>query len=199
MPQPQIDSTVDPWELHCMAVNRVTDRMNRICEAFETAGIPYAVIGGQAVAIWVGSVDPEAVRTTKDLDLVVRREDLPRLRKAALAVGLDYEEVMDVGMFVERDKPSPRSGVHLLWANKKVREHDLVSAPSPEHGVRVGKSWRVVPLADLVAMKLTANRDHDRTHLRDMIRVDLIGRELLPTLPQSLAERFELLLEELGR
>ena len=48
-------------------------------------------------------------------------------------------------------------------------------------------------------MKLLSNRDQDRVHLRDMIDVGLVGRELLPGLPPSLAERLETLLSESGR
>jgi hypothetical protein len=48
-------------------------------------------------------------------------------------------------------------------------------------------------------MKLLANRDQDRVHLRDMIDVGLISRDLLATLPPELAQRLEPLLAEAGR
>ena len=48
-------------------------------------------------------------------------------------------------------------------------------------------------------MKLLANRDQDRVHLRNMIDVGLVGRELLAELPAALAQRLELLLSESGR
>jgi hypothetical protein len=54
-------------------------------------------------------------------------------------------------------------------------------------------------LADLVQMKLMANRDQDRVHLRDMIDVDLISRDMLPNLPAELAARLDALLTESGR
>jgi hypothetical protein len=57
----------------------------------------------------------------------------------------------------------------------------------------------VVSLAGLVQMKLLSNRDQDRVHLRDMIDVGLIGRELQGQLPKPLAERLESLLAEFGR
>lgn len=48
-------------------------------------------------------------------------------------------------------------------------------------------------------MKLMANRDHDRAHLRDMIDVGLIDRSQLAGLPADLANRLEALLTEQGR
>jgi hypothetical protein len=47
-------------------------------------------------------------------------------------------------------------------------------------------------------MKLMANRDQDRVHLRDMIDVGLIERGMLAGLPAELAERLEPLLSEAG-
>ncbi len=58
---------------------------------------------------------------------------------------------------------------------------------------------RVVSLAGLVRMKLMANRDQDRVHLRDLIEVDLIHRDLLQTLPAELASRLDALLSEAGK
>jgi hypothetical protein len=48
-------------------------------------------------------------------------------------------------------------------------------------------------------MKLMANRDHDRAHLRDMIDVGLIDRTMLVELPSELVVRLEMLLTEQGR
>ncbi|MCU0962137.1 MAG: hypothetical protein MUF48_18740, partial [Pirellulaceae bacterium] len=44
---------------------------------------------------------------TKDVDIHVQRDDLPRARAAALSIGIDYFEGLGVGMFLERDDPSP--------------------------------------------------------------------------------------------
>src|SRR5262249_20767022 len=109
------------WERYVMALDDVTDRLRRIARALEDGAVPYALVGGQAVALWVATRDPAAVRTTKDVDILLRREDLPRARAAALSVNLDYFEVVGVGMFLERDDPNPRKAVHLVWAGEKVR------------------------------------------------------------------------------
>jgi hypothetical protein len=56
----------------------------------------------------------------------------------------------------------------------------------------------VVAVRSLVTMKLLANRDQDRVHLRDMLDVGLVGRDLLGGLPEELAQRLDKLLAEAG-
>src|SRR5713101_3108523 len=94
--------TVGPWEKYRMALDDVTCRLERITKALHEAGVPYALVGGQAVAIWVATRDPSAVRTTKDVDVLLQHQDLSQARAAARGVGLKYFEVMGVGMFLER-------------------------------------------------------------------------------------------------
>jgi hypothetical protein len=182
-----------------MALDEVTDRLQRIVRALNQAGVAYALVGGQAVAYWVATNDPAAVRTTKGVDILLRREDLPRARAAAAGVALDYFEVVGVGMFLERSDPNPRKAVHLLWAGEKVRADYPMSSPLVEECEQAEAGLRVVSLAGLVRMKLMSHRDQDRVHLRDMIEVGLLNRELLAALPAVLAGRLDLLLTEAGR
>jgi hypothetical protein len=187
------------WEKYIMALDEVSDRLQRITGALEVAGIPYALVGGQAVALWVATKDPAAVRTTKDVDILLNRGDLGRARAAALSVGMDYFEVLGVGMFLERTDANPRRAVHLLWAGEKVTAECTLPSPTIEERVVLEPGKAVVPLSGLVRMKLLANRDQDRVHLRDLIDVGLVGRDFLRDLPADLASRLEALLSELGR
>ena len=182
-----------------MALDDVASRLERICMALRVAGVPYALVGGQAVAIWVAMKDPAAVRTTKDVDVLLARSDLPRARAAALAAGFDYFEVLGVGMFLDRADPNPRHGVHLLWAGEKIRPEYEFPAPPVEQRQELVAGIDVVVLDELVRMKLQSNRDQDRVHLRDMIGVGLIDRQLLDQLPPTLAARLDPLLTESGR
>src|SRR5437870_10041906 len=117
------------WESYVMALDKVTERLERITRAFESAAVPYALVGGQAVALWVATKDPAAVRTTKDVDILLRRDDLPKARAAAQAAEFDYFETMGVGMFLERSDPNPRHGIHLVWAGEKVRAEYPLASP----------------------------------------------------------------------
>ena len=182
-----------------MALDEITDRLQRITSALEEAGIAYALVGGQAVALWVATRDPAAVRTTKDVDILLRRADLPQARAAAAAVALDYFEVTGVGMFLERSDPNPRKAVHLLWAGEKVRSEYPLPSPDVDERRALEAGMQVVSLAGLVRMKLMSNRDQDRVHLRDLIDVGLVTRDLLRALPDVLAGRLDPLLQESGR
>jgi hypothetical protein len=187
------------WERHVMALDDVTRQLERIAGALQGESIPFAFVGGQAVAMWVATKDPSAVRTTKDVDILLRREDLPRARKAALSVDLDYFEVMGVGMFLDRNDPNPRRAVHLVWAGEKVRPEYPCPSPTLGDVEFLEPNRPMVSLPGLVRMKLVSNRDQDRVHLRDMIDVGLIEREMLAKLPPVLADRLEALLAEAGR
>lgn len=86
----------------------------------------------------------------------------------------------------------------MLWAGEKVRPDDETAAATIDRRELLAPGLWVVPLADLVRMKLQANRDQDRVHLRDLIDVGLIG-EILATLHPTLANRLLPLLAEAGR
>ncbi|MCI0681912.1 MAG: nucleotidyltransferase family protein [Gemmataceae bacterium] len=192
-------SSAGLWSRYVMALDAVTERLERITKALTDANVPYAIVGGQAVALWVATKDPAAVRTTKDVDLLIRKDDLPRAKAAALRVNLDYFEALGVGMFLDQANPNPRQGIHLLWAGEKVRPENALPAPRVDESELLEPGKNVVALASLVGMKLISFRDQDRVHLRDMIDVGLITRDSLKTLPQELAVRLDPLLTDAGR
>ncbi|MCX6366500.1 MAG: hypothetical protein NTX57_07280 [Armatimonadetes bacterium] len=49
------------------AVEKVKARLLRAAEALDNAGLAYAVVGGNAVASWVSSVDEAAVRKIRKM------------------------------------------------------------------------------------------------------------------------------------
>ena len=55
-----------------MAMQRVEQRLKCVTRGLDAARIPYAVVGGNAVAAWVARIDPAATRTTKYVDLLAR-------------------------------------------------------------------------------------------------------------------------------
>ncbi len=77
-----------------------------------------------------------------------------------------------------------------------MRPEYPLPSPAIEDRVTLTPGKAVVPLLGLVKMKLMSNRDLDRVHLRDMIGVGLIARDLLKELPKELAARLEALLAE---
>jgi hypothetical protein len=192
-------NSVSAWEKYRMALEDVDRRLRRICRALSEAKVPYVIVGGQAVAIWVAQKDPAAVRTTKDVDVLLLRDDLSQAKAAALKAELDYCEILGVGMFLERDDPNPRTAVRLIWAGEKVRPEYPLPSPPVDERIEMAPGMYVVELPGLVRMKLLSYRDQDRVHLRDMIDVGLIDRGFFNDLPPQLVARLEPLLTEAGR
>ena len=177
-----------------LAVEKVRDRLLRSTAALESAKIPYAVIGGNAVAAWVSKVDPGAARNTVDVDIMVNRADLPAVKTALEAAGFQHYELMDVHMFLDGPNGRPRDAVHLLFAGEKVRAEYTEPAPSLAEVDR-NELHKMLALRPLVIMKLTSFRLKDRVHLLDMIGVGLLDPSWIPRLPAELASRLQELLD----
>ncbi len=187
---------VFPFSLERMvrAVEKVRQRLLRAAAALEAAGVPYAVIGGNAVASWVARVDETAVRNTADVDVLLRRPDLAAAAAALARAGFVGCEVAGVTMFLDGPAAGPRDALHVLFAGEKVQPDHLLPAPDVDEAEK-GDNYRVLALAPLVRMKLTAFRDKDRVHLRDLIGVGLVDASWLACLPAELAGRLKQLLD----
>jgi len=183
------------WERALMAGEKVKDRLRRATKALDDARVPYAVVGGNAVAEWVGRVDEEAVRTTRDVDLLLRRADLTSARTALEAAGFVYYQLLDVDMFIDGPEGKPSGAVHVLFAGEKVRPEDSHAAPDLDESERAAE-FQVATLPALVRMKLIANRRKDQVHLQDLIGVGLIDATWLVRFPPPLGERLQQLLDD---
>jgi len=176
------------------AVEKVRQRLQRAAAALEAAGIPYAVAGGNAVAAWVSRVDEAAVRNTQDVDILLRRSDLPAALEAMSKAGFVHRHAASLEMFLDGPSASPRDAVHIVFAREKVRQDYPVAAPDVVESEST-ETFRLLTLEALVRMKLTSFRDKDRTHLRDLIGVGLLDGSWLPRLPVELATRLQSLLD----
>jgi hypothetical protein len=175
-------------------VEKVRARLDRAVAALESAGIPYAVAGGNAVAAWVSRVDEAAVRNTQDVDILLRREDLEAAKAALTAAGFVFRHVKNVDMFLEGPNAKARDALHVIFAREKVLPDYI--APSPDvTEIDSAGPFRVVDLEPLVRMKLTSYRLKDRVHLLDMIGVGLIDDSWTRRFPPQLAARLQELLD----
>jgi hypothetical protein len=179
------------------AVEKVRDRLLRAAAALESAGLPYAVAGGNAVALWVSRVDEAAVRNTQDVDVLIRRADLDRAKSALEAAGFVHRHAAGLDVFLDGPKARARDAVHVIFANEKVRPDEALPNPDVTESERAER-FRVLSLAAVVRVKLTAFRDKDRVHLRDLIDVGLLDASWLGRLPVQLADRLKSLLDTPG-
>ncbi len=147
--------------------------------AFTAAGIEYRVIGGLAVYLYVEEREPDAGRLTRDIDIVVRREDLGSIAMAVEPFGLQYRQVAGIDMLIQAGQPARRA-VHMQYG------------PASDLGApRIVKGVRLIAVEDLVRMKLTSFRLKDQTHLKDLDEAGVITPEieahLLPIQRERLA------------
>jgi hypothetical protein len=177
-----------------MAAEKVKERLRRATHALDAAGVAYAVVGGNAVAEWVARVDEDAVRNTRDVDLLVRRADLPAVRAALESVGFVYHHLLGVETFIDGPQGKPSGGVHLLYAGEKVQpdeEHTFPELAESERAV----DFQVTSLEALVRMKLIAFRLKDRVHLLDLIGVGLLDASWPARFAPELGARLQQLLD----
>lgn len=177
------------------AVQKVRDRLLRATGALESGHIPYAVIGGNAVAAYVEQIDEAAVRATQDVDVAIRRSDLDAAVRALEAVGFCYRHSAGIDMFLDGPGAKARDAVHVIFSGEKVRQEYVSAVPDVTVESVSFKAYRVLALDALVRMKLTSYRDKDRTHLRDLIEVGLVDAAWPAKYPPELAARLQHILD----
>ena len=176
------------------ALENVRRRLLRAAAALDAGQVAYAVVGGNAVAAWVSRADEAAVRNTRDVDILLRRSDLAAATAALAKAGFHHRRIASLGqpgaleVFLDGPDSSVRDALHIVFAAEKTR------ADQPEPNARIDESedaggFRLIALEALVRMKLSAFRDKDRVHLRDLASVGLIDATWLPRLPETLRTR----------
>jgi hypothetical protein len=167
--------------------------LQRVATALESEEIPYEVVGGLAVLIHVEEADPEHATLTRGVDLMVRRDDLARIKNAARRAGFQFRHAAGIDELVFATSASARNAVHLVFSGEKVRPDYLVPTPeiAPQRMKIHGANVMVVPVADLLRMKLTSFRDKDRVHVRALDAAGLITPDAEAGLIPELASRLQ--------
>jgi hypothetical protein len=165
--------------------------LHRIADALTSDDIPYEVVGGLAVLIHVEAASPEHSSLTRDVDLMVHRSDLARIQEAAAKSGFRFRHAAGIDMLIYGEAESAKNAVHLIFSGEKVRPAYSTPAPpiEPERMQIHGKEVMVIPVVDLVRMKLTSYRDKDRVHIRSMDAAGLITSAVEELLPPELLSR----------
>jgi len=183
------------WNRMERAVEKVNERLRKTVAIVEQAKVPYAIVGGHAVRAWVAQVDEGAVRTTRDVDVLVRPADLPAMIEAMTHAGFYYRQTASVDMFTETPDGSAREAIHVVLAGEMIRGDDFDPNPDIEPNTRAN-SFITVPFETLVRMKLNSFRRKDQVHIGDMIEVGLIDESWLEKLPSHFQERLKSILND---
>jgi hypothetical protein len=189
------------WKRMAEGIEIVKNRLDRAAAALGGSGVKYAVIGGNAVAAWVSRVDIAAVRNTRDVDILLRREDMDRAKAALEAAGFVHRRISSLGkagamdVFLDGPEAKMADTVRVLWAGEKAVPEAIEPAPALDR-TEPGDGFELVPLEDLVRMKLTSFRDKDRMHVRDLASVGLVDEGWVGRFPNVLAERLQGILDD---
>ena len=145
------------------------EELKTLIETMDTRTIDYAICGGVALAIH------GAPRATQDIDVMVRPEDLGRVREAAAACGFTFESLpMELS-----------SGVTIQRFTKLIEQQpfmlDVLLASASLGPIWAGRvrvpfedrTLSVVSRDGLIALKLAAGRPQD---LVDIQRLEEAGR-----------------------
>jgi hypothetical protein len=150
----------------------LVDELHAIAAALTAAGIPYAVCGGIAVTAY------GAVRTTKDIDVLIAREDVARVLDAVRPLGYAFPALP---MTFEPGTPRER---HVQRVSKvDGRDHlllDLLIAEGVFAGALADRTevtlatgpLSIVSRATLIRMKRLAGRAQDLADLEQLEATD---------------------------
>jgi hypothetical protein len=146
----------------------LVDELHAVARALHQAAIPYAVCGGVAVTIH------GATRTTKDIDLLVLRADLPRVLDAVRPLGFAY-----AALPMTFEAGTPRERYVQRISKLEAGEHlmlDVIVAEGALAGMLEGSvvlelpagPLSVVAREKLLAMKRLAGRPQDLADLQKL-------------------------------
>lgn len=189
------------WQRMAKGIEDVRQRLEYAATALAKLGVHYALVGESAVAAWVSRVDESAVRNSHDVDILLHREDAEKAREALEEAGFVHRRIASVGeagamdVFLDGPDAKVRDAVHVLWAGEKPVPDAIESTPDLNE-TESGEGYELVPLKDLVRMKLISFRDKDRMHLRDLLSVGLIDESWPTRFPSELAARLQIILDD---
>lgn len=163
--------------------------LQKLSLPLEQAGVPHELVGGLAVFLHVENADSTHSSLTRDIDLMIRREDLSSTIAIAETNGFRHSAGLDMLLYGE--STSARDAVHLLFSGEKVKDSQLEPHPAirPVRTGLHGQDFLVIPVEDLLRMKLSSYRDKDRVHVRGMDAAGLITPEVEQALSPELAKR----------
>ncbi len=152
--------------------------LHQITDLLTAENVAHELVGGLAVLVHVEEVDPEQSMLTRDVDLMIRRSDLRRVIDIAEKHGFRYRR---------------RNAVRILFSGEKVRLTRPLPNPeiAPEQKSLQGRNVSVIPLPDLIRMKLSSYRLNDQVHIQVMDAAGLIPLDIESGLPKELFARLK--------
>jgi hypothetical protein len=175
------------------AVERVRRRLHAVSEAFRSARVDHAIIGEQAAAAWVATVDPCAVRSSPAIEVLIRPGDVDRSLPGLCQAGFAPVSRGSSLALLEAHNPNPRETVTLVIAGEISPRHSTAH-PDPIESEVLGR-LQIVALRPLVVWMLDRDTLIDRVCVRDLLNIGLINQSWTAKLPPILAARLQTLID----
>jgi len=172
------------------------DLAQRLCGAFNNAGINYRTVGGMAVYVHVDMLDPLAARLTPGADFAIERSEVSRVVEAVLPLGLQHRHAKGLDVLAGPVAGAIRTVSHLVFVREKVRPGYLEPVPDFSEPTVTEERLVLAPVLDLIRMQLTSNRIIDKVHIIEMDGVGLITPEIEDSLSEPLRRRLQQVREE---
>ncbi|HTX39233.1 MAG TPA: hypothetical protein VME43_29615 [Bryobacteraceae bacterium] len=149
----------------------LTNDLEQLVKALRDAGVQFEIVGGVAVNAHIFLEHRSRSFVTRDIDVLIRRNDLEQVAKATESLGSE--------------------AVHLVFAGEKSRTTQAQPHPElhPEEKHLSGIAIPVAPLRDLLQMKLNAFRLKDLVHIEILDDAGLITPAVERELPEILQQR----------
>jgi hypothetical protein len=178
------------------AVEKVRERLERTVFALESAGIPYALSGCNATAMWIDSVDPAAVRQSRNVEILLRRSEFDAAQLAIEQTGFTKQADERGTRFIDGADGSWRSATEVTFACEPiVGKSPLFSTPDVTE-VEIVNGHRIIKLDALVGLQLARFRLDDSVDLIDLRDVGLVDGSCPSRFPSEFAKRLQDLLDD---
>lgn len=166
---------------------RLLERKLLVSSEFDKNGIPYTIIGGNAVNAYLVEAGSLGV-STRDLDILLRNNDLERAERVLADHGFRHRRTIMGDVFLDPKSKKVEDAVHVLLAGEKVKSSDPVPAPDVSESIRID-NISYPNINALLRMKLTANRNKDKAHIDLLIEHGLVNMDEIAKLPAPLGAR----------
>ena len=171
----------------------LTGMLHRITDTLNLAGIPHEVVGGLAVLIYVEEANPEHTALTSHVDLMVHRSDLERIKEAGAKDGFRFDQGANGHRLIHGPDEREKYAVRFVFSGEKIGPMQQDSNPPIEPVVKVvhEKEIWVIPIVDLIRMKLNSYRRVDQVHVKTLEAAGLVTGDVENTLTAELAARLK--------
>ena len=165
--------------------------LERILNVFGEASIPFEIVGGTAVLAHILAAEKgRRSFLTKDIDLLMHRNNLVALLAAAEKAGYEGKRIIG-GYALVLPEQDLGEAVHIIFVGEKPNSaYPVVNPPlEPETKQLFGLRIPVAPVKDLLTLKLNSKRAKDQVHIELLDRAGLITPEIETHLHPELRSR----------